>query len=255
MGSSSSTLASSGLKRPASTTNTIRSTSATATGHGFVQRAVERVSPCRVWKPGVSTNTGTACRLRAHAGDAVARGLRLARGDADLLPHQALSRVDLRWFAHDGKSPHHFILQGRRRSPAAAASVQPPRQNAGKPWPAWRPAGVIRRRAPGSFLAISAVVFRCRQHGTTTLSVLCSAQFRRDACFLLGAPISSATRQATSKVCWWRHRCLVTSVPAGSFCALAATPELGLGVFAHRAHLRVHFDIAKQMARSVAADS
>ena len=47
---------------------------------------------CWVWKPGVSTNTNCASPTRAHAGDAVPRGLRLARGDADLLPDQRVQQ-------------------------------------------------------------------------------------------------------------------------------------------------------------------
>ena len=48
--------------------------------------------PWRVWKPGVSTKTNCASGRGQDAGDAVARGLRLARRDADLLPDQRVQQ-------------------------------------------------------------------------------------------------------------------------------------------------------------------
>ena len=56
LGNSSSTLASAGLKRPASTTNTTTSTSVTAPSTVLLSERFSAL-PWRVWKPGVSTNT------------------------------------------------------------------------------------------------------------------------------------------------------------------------------------------------------
>ena len=57
--------------------------------HGFVQRAVQRIVV-----PGLKTGRIDKHKLRhalrVHAGDAVARGLGLARGDADFLPDQRI---------------------------------------------------------------------------------------------------------------------------------------------------------------------
>ena len=66
--------------------------------HGFVERAVQRIVVA-----GLKARRIDKHKLRGthgvHAGDAVARGLRLARGDADLLAHQ---RIEQGGFAHIG---------------------------------------------------------------------------------------------------------------------------------------------------------
>jgi hypothetical protein len=66
--------------------------------HGAVERAVQRLGVLDLKARRVDEDElrGTT---RAHAGDAVARGLRLVAGDADLLPHQ---RIEQRALAHVG---------------------------------------------------------------------------------------------------------------------------------------------------------
>ncbi len=98
---SASTLASSSVNLPASTMNSTTSTSPSTEVTVRLRLRLSAVRPrmSLVWKPGVSTKTNCVAAQRADAGDAVARGLRLARGDADLLPHQ---RVQQRGLAHVG---------------------------------------------------------------------------------------------------------------------------------------------------------
>ena len=99
-------------KRPASTTNSTTSTSASAPRHRPVQGAVQRARRAGSGSP--------ACRRRrtarargADAGDAVARGLRLARGDADLLADQ---RVEQRRLADVGPADDGDQAAALRRS-------------------------------------------------------------------------------------------------------------------------------------------
>src|SRR6218665_3490627 len=77
---SDSTLASASVKLPASTTKRIRLTSPSAAHHGLVQRFVQRVRMPGLKARRVDENE-LRLRARANARDAVARGLRLARGD------------------------------------------------------------------------------------------------------------------------------------------------------------------------------
>ena len=66
--------------------------------HGLVERAVQRVGVAglKAWR--VDKHILSRAE-RAHARDTVARGLRLARGDADFLAHQG---IEQRRFAHVG---------------------------------------------------------------------------------------------------------------------------------------------------------
>lgn len=66
--------------------------------HGLVERLVERVGMQGLEARRVDEHELRGAQ-RAHARDAVPRGLRLARGDADLLPHQ---RIEQRRLAHIG---------------------------------------------------------------------------------------------------------------------------------------------------------
>jgi hypothetical protein len=66
--------------------------------HRLVERFVQRGAVLGLETRGVHKDE-LGLVLGADAGDAVARGLRLARGDADLLPHQ---RVHQRGLAHVG---------------------------------------------------------------------------------------------------------------------------------------------------------
>ena len=121
---------------------------------------------CRVWKPGVSTKTNCVGADGADARDAMARGLRLARGDADLLPHQ---RVEQRRLADVGLADDGDQAAALRpRSPSACGARHlrralwirshpvhlPCALSAPSAWPRRRPArrrGARRRcRAPSS---------------------------------------------------------------------------------------------------------
>ena len=66
--------------------------------HGFVQRLVEGVAMNGLETGGIHKHK-LRCTHGVHTSDAVAGGLRLARGDADLLPHQ---RVEQGGFADVG---------------------------------------------------------------------------------------------------------------------------------------------------------
>jgi hypothetical protein len=66
--------------------------------HGLVERLVQRVGVQGLEARRVDEHELRGAQ-RAHAGDAVARGLRLARGDADLLADQ---RIEQRRLAHVG---------------------------------------------------------------------------------------------------------------------------------------------------------
>ena len=96
--SSDSTLASAGVKLPASTTNRTRSTSPTAPITVLFKRPVQRRAVARLEARRVDEDE----LRRAHgadAGDAVPGGLRLARGDADLLADQRVEQASTcrRW--------------------------------------------------------------------------------------------------------------------------------------------------------------
>ena len=83
------------------------------TQHGFVQRAVERVVV-----PGLKARRVDKHKLGGtagmDAGDAVTRGLRLARGNADFLPHQGVHQGGLAHIglAHNGHQPAALTLLG-----------------------------------------------------------------------------------------------------------------------------------------------
>ena len=59
------------------------------THYGFVQRAIECVVMTGL-KPGRIDKDKLRCAARVHTGNAVARGLRFARGDTDFLPYQGV---------------------------------------------------------------------------------------------------------------------------------------------------------------------
>ena len=81
--------------------------------HGFVERTVERIAMPRLkaWRIHKHKLRGPQ---RTQARDAVARGLRLARGDAHLLPHQGIEQCGL---AHVG------LTHNRHKAAALRAQV------------------------------------------------------------------------------------------------------------------------------------
>ena len=86
-----------------------------STDHGFIQRPVQRIAVPGLETGGIDKHIlGGAPRM--HAGDAVPRGLCLARGDADLLPDQGVEqgRFANVGLADDGNHPAALTLRRRR---------------------------------------------------------------------------------------------------------------------------------------------
>ena len=148
-GSNATTCWSSLPKRPASTTSNTRSTSPselrTARLSCDSAPAVTGLKPRRVDKYELRRAT------RAHADDAVTRGLRLARCDADLLTHQ---RIEQGRLCHVGPADncHGAAACGRARQ---SAWGRHPRTATGRPadrWPSAHRAGGARPlvRRPGA---------------------------------------------------------------------------------------------------------
>ena len=144
-GISASTLASSAPKRPASTTN---STTSTSVSTPCTVRFSVRFSAARVL--GLEARRVDEDELRAvdgaDAGDAVARGLRLARGDADLLADQ---RVQQRRLADVGPADDGHqaaALRGRRRA-ASACSAAGSSARMASPRAACEVRGIVRTAA------------------------------------------------------------------------------------------------------------
>ena len=146
-----------------------------ATWHGLVERTVQRIAV-----PGLEARRVDEDELgrpdRAQAGDAVARGLRLARGDADLLPDQGVEQRGLAdvGLADDGdiaarSASDQSALPARLR--ARQARSCPASQGASQHGPS---SGFSAAAATGGFLGLRLISGPC-SIAATAPAAACSA--------------------------------------------------------------------------------
>src|SRR5256885_15194642 len=184
--------------------------------HGLVERLVQRRAVLGLEARCIDEDElrrGT----RANARDAVARGLRLARGDADLLAHQ---RIHQRGLAHIGladdgdqaaalRARRHLgrlgFIRGGCRACCAGAGLG--RSQQGIEFGG----GLCRRRR---FVLVHA----CLAFNSSSMAVaaVCSAALR-EAPVPRACNCSSAIAQATSKVWRWAAPVVATTSYCGSF--------------------------------------